>query len=108
MTDTLQAYNNNDGIFAAPITGMYVFFWTTAVKQYERTQLLVNGVPYGYASADAANDGDTDYGSASQIVVLKVSSQLEVQNNPDLFVLTKRPKNTYKYKHEIKRHIPKR
>nr|CBX41711.1 putative C1q domain containing protein MgC1q62 [Mytilus galloprovincialis] len=78
VTDTLQAYNNNDGIFAAPITGMYVFFWTTAVKQYERTQLLVNGVPYGYASADAANDGDTDYGSASQIVVLKVNKNQHV------------------------------
>ncbi|VDI57854.1 Hypothetical predicted protein [Mytilus galloprovincialis] len=71
VTDTLQAYNNNDGIFAAPISGMYVFFWTTAVKQYERTELLVDGVPYGYALADVANDGDTDYGSASQIVVLK-------------------------------------
>ncbi|CAG2250591.1 CAPRIN2 [Mytilus edulis] len=48
VTDTLQAYNNNDGIFAAPI------------------------------SADVANDGDTDYGSASQIVVLKVNKNQHV------------------------------
>ncbi|XP_076098530.1 cerebellin-3-like [Mytilus galloprovincialis] len=78
VTDTVQAYNKNDGIFAAPISGMYVFFWTTAVRQYERTGLLVDGVTYGYALADVANDGDADYGSASQIVVLKVNKNQHV------------------------------
>ena len=74
LTDTTSSYNRNDGTFTVPLTGMYVFTWTTAVAQYETTELVVDGTIYGYARADVANDGDVDYGSASQTIVLQVRS----------------------------------
>ena len=72
MTDTSSAYDHQSGVFTAPLSGMYVFTWTTAVAQYEYTELTIDGTAYGYAHADVASGGDPDYGSASQIVVVEV------------------------------------
>ena len=72
MTDTSSAYDHQSGVFTAPLSGMYVFTWTTAVAQYEYTELTIGGRVYGYAHADVASDGDPDYGSASQTVVVEV------------------------------------
>jgi hypothetical protein len=62
-------------VFTAPVSGMYVFSWTQNVehRDYQSTELVVDGKTLAWAYADTAGDSaEDDYGSSSQTVVVKV------------------------------------
>ncbi|XP_071180495.1 cerebellin-3-like [Mytilus edulis] len=73
ILDTTSSYNNGDGVFVVPISGFYVFTWTASVgmNDWQNTELVVNGTPYAYTQVDSGTG--SDYGSGTQIVVLKVN-----------------------------------
>ncbi|XP_076106873.1 complement C1q tumor necrosis factor-related protein 3-like [Mytilus galloprovincialis] len=75
ILDTTSSYNNGDGVFVVPITGIYVFTWTVSVgmDDWQNTELVVNGIPYAYTKVDSGTG--SDYGSGTQIVVLKVNKR---------------------------------
>ena len=63
-----QGYNENDGIFTVPVTGVYGFAWTVAVHDYSwaSVEILVNGEVVGSAYAHAPTG--MDFGTGFAIV----------------------------------------
>ena len=73
VTNVGNMYNGHDGLFVAPVTGMYVFFWTvscTAVRDVA-TELVKDGTAYGFSFADSVDAND--YVNGGNTVVLQVN-----------------------------------
>ncbi|XP_045171854.2 complement C1q tumor necrosis factor-related protein 3-like [Mercenaria mercenaria] len=71
-------YNPNDGIFTAPVTGTYVFFWlnTNRDHSYMNTELVRNSVVVGKSMSDAMDH--IDYAASSNTAVLQLNEGEEV------------------------------
>lgn len=79
FTNEGSGYHHHMGVFIAPRTGLYVFTWTIRADggSYFNTQLLVNGLIYGWMySSDNYN---TD--SSSTTAVVRVAFRIR-QNRP--------------------------
>ncbi|XP_052791470.1 complement C1q-like protein 4 [Mya arenaria] len=67
-----NGYSSSDGIFDAPLAGLYVFTWTVAdFHDWYATELMADGVSRG---ATIADNGDTDIATGTAIVVVKLNA----------------------------------
>lgn len=68
-----KAYNSNEGILIAPVTGTYVFVWSIATRygRYQNIQLTVDEKMSAQSMSDAY--GSYDYDTATNTAVLQVS-----------------------------------
>ena len=73
VTNVGNVYNNNDGLFVAPVSGMYVFFWSVSATYDNNlyTELVKDGTAYAYSHADSSTS--TEYVSAANSAVLQVN-----------------------------------
>ncbi|XP_061177603.1 complement C1q tumor necrosis factor-related protein 7-like [Saccostrea echinata] len=68
-------YHTEDGIFIAPLTGIYLFHWTIATGgSYFATQLMVGGKPRASNLVPHAGSG----GSSSAMVMINVNRAVHV------------------------------
>lgn len=85
FTNEGSGYHHHMGVFIAPRTGLYVFTWTLRVSgiSYFNTQLLVNGLIYGwmYSSANGYYVY-ADSSSATAIVRVAAGSSVYVRTGP--------------------------
>lgn len=82
FTNEGNGYNHHMGVFIAPRTGLYVFTWTIRADggSYFNTQLLVNGLIYGWMySSDNYN---TDSSSTTAVVRVAAGSSVYVRTGP--------------------------
>ena len=72
--DTRGAYNQNDGIYIVPETGIYVFSWTTSGHGHTQilSRLMVNGTARGDTISDS--EEDNDYRTSTGLLVTSVNS----------------------------------
>lgn len=68
--DTVQindgnGYNNHDGVFIAPRTGVYAFHWSIKIDAHSwvSVEIVVNGTPIGCAATDSQRVGVWHTGS---------------------------------------------
>ena len=73
VTNVGNMYNGHDGLFVAPVTGMYVFFWTVSCTERRSvaTELVKDGTAYGFSYADS--DDEFDFVNAGNSIVLQVN-----------------------------------
>ncbi|XP_071166726.1 complement C1q tumor necrosis factor-related protein 3-like [Mytilus edulis] len=78
ITNNGQSYNPLDGIFHTPVTGTYVFIWTTTNRDhsYMNSELLKNGVRVARAMSDAMDHAD--YAVATSFAVINLTEGDEV------------------------------
>ncbi|XP_033753122.1 uncharacterized protein LOC117336619 [Pecten maximus] len=75
LLDVGLGYNNGDGVYIVPRSGVYVFTWSITSETNDggnhdiHTSLMVNGSPVGAIDSDADK---YDWGSATGVVVLSV------------------------------------
>ena len=76
--DTNAGNGYNNGIFDAPVSGMYVFFWTVSCtdRRSVATELVKNGARQASVYADS-KDGD-DYANAPNTAVMQVDKGQQV------------------------------
>jgi len=66
VIDVGDGYNNQDGIFDVPVTGVYVFTYTIyTAHHYVRTELVINGEVKTASMADGETVGETHSSSAT-------------------------------------------
>ena len=74
-TDSGDGYNNQDGLYVVPVTGVYVFTYTVYVDQHNQihAELVINGQVKNSLFADYDSSGNED-NSATAISVLQVNA----------------------------------
>ncbi|OWF47659.1 uncharacterized protein LOC110454071 [Mizuhopecten yessoensis] len=74
VLDTANGYNHGNGIYEVPVSGVYVFTWSTTCDDDPTTSistgLMVNGV---LRSATIADSSPSEWESATGIIVTSVS-----------------------------------
>ncbi|XP_052762589.1 multimerin-2-like [Mya arenaria] len=68
-----KGFTVSDGIFDAPVTGLYMFSWTVFAEDgyWLESELVVNGHRQGYIAADSSN---TDIVPATGVVIAHVNA----------------------------------
>ncbi|WAR07061.1 C1QL4-like protein, partial [Mya arenaria] len=74
ITNTVAAYDNSDGIFTAPTTGIYVFIWnfSSSTSSLNVMELVVHGVVVGASMSDSEHS--TDYHPAAGFAIIHVNA----------------------------------
>lgn len=81
FTNEGNGYNHHMGVFIAPRTGLYVFTWTIRTSgSYFNTQLLVNGLIYGWVYS--ASNYQYDSSSATAVVRVVAGQSVFVRTGP--------------------------
>lgn len=82
FTNEGNGYNHHMGVFFAPRTGLYVFTWTIRANggAYFNTQLLVNGLIYGWVFS--ASNYHYDSSSATAVVRVIAGQSVFVRTGP--------------------------
>lgn len=70
VLDVGGGYNNNDGIFDVPVTGIYVFTYTiySNLHQFIKAELVINGQVKTSLYADADNVEAYHTGTATIVI----------------------------------------
>jgi len=74
VIDVGGGYNNQDGIFDVPVTGVYVFVYTVYADQnhFVRTELVINGQVKTASIADGATPHEVH--SSTAIIVVPANA----------------------------------
>eukprot|EP00105_Crassostrea_gigas_P003159 XP_011415918.1 PREDICTED: complement C1q tumor necrosis factor-related protein 2 [Crassostrea gigas] len=81
FTNEGNGYNHHIGVFIAPRTGLYVFTWTIRTSSgYFNTQLLVNGLIYGWVYS--ASNYHYDSSSATAVVRVVAGQSVYIRTGP--------------------------
>ncbi|CAC5382567.1 unnamed protein product [Mytilus coruscus] len=82
ITNNGQPYNPLDGIFHTPVTGTYVFVWTTTNRDHSfmNSELLKNGVRVARAMSDAMDHIDYAVATSFAVINLTVGDEVWIQS----------------------------
>ncbi|XP_060562506.1 uncharacterized protein LOC132722095 [Ruditapes philippinarum] len=75
VLDTGNGYNEHDGIYIVPESGIYVFTWTFTndIAEYAITEIVVNGETQGWTIADGSGQRLL-YNPSSGLVLARVNA----------------------------------
>ena len=81
VIDVGDGYNNQDGIFDVPVTGVYVFMYTVYAKDfhYVRAELVINGQVKTAAMADCETVRELHSSTATIVISVNAGDHVLVR-----------------------------
>ena len=75
VLDTGNGYNEHDGMYVVPVSGVYVFTWTFLAdsSQYAVTEIVINGVAETWTISDGS-DHRLLYSPTSALILANVNA----------------------------------
>ena len=82
--DTASAYDQTDGLFIAPESGVYVLTWTVTVQSssYATTELAINGRSHGKTIANSGSTGNAHTSTGTVVASLVQHDRVHIQFAP--------------------------
>lgn len=81
VTNIGNPYNKNIGVFTTPVSGIYVFTWTSTniYHSFMNTEIMKNGVVFGHAMSDAMDHDNYDVASSTVVLQLLVGDTVWIR-----------------------------
>lgn len=79
--DIGKGYHTGNGIYTVPVSGVYVFTWSTTCDPHDEiiTELVVNGAVKGVADADCSDADDVHVSTGLSVVSVHRDDQVFVR-----------------------------